>query len=104
MGRPVIVHPAPPPENGVYVILPCEWSGLPLHEIARKDVPAGLPYIVIDDSELPPGDYREAWDADFSNPDGQGIGPEAWFAERSRIEEEERQSRGQNVPESPADG
>lgn len=51
-------------------------------EVARKDVPAGKPYLILDSTALPSQEYFNAWEADFSTPDGQGIGQEAWFAER----------------------
>lgn len=50
-----------------------------VEEIALKDVPAGVPYKFIDDEDIPKDPiFRNAWSADFSNPDGYGIGPEAW--------------------------
>ena len=56
---------------------------LPIEEVARKDVPAGLPYLFISADDVP-GDrlFRNAWDADFSNPDGYGVGHEVWFSEQ----------------------
>jgi hypothetical protein len=52
-------------------------------EVARKDVPAGVPYLFVEDADLPTEDeFFNAWTADFSNPDGYGIGQEAWFAEQ----------------------
>lgn len=53
--------------------------------IAQKDVPAGKPYKIIDTSEVPTDrSTREAWEADFSNQDGYGIGTEAWFLEQEQ--------------------
>ncbi len=76
-----IIYPAE--VGGVAVIVPAPSCGLPIGEIARKDVPAGVPYKFITTGDLPPDrDFRDAWEADFSNPDGYGIGPEAWFAEQ----------------------
>jgi hypothetical protein len=75
-----------PNANGVAVITP---SGtLPVEEVARKDVPAGVPYLIIADSDIPADrTYRDAWQADFSNPHGYGIGAEAWFAEQATKEQ-----------------
>jgi hypothetical protein len=57
---------------------------MPVSEVARKDVPAGLPYLIVDASSIPADrQFRNAWEADFSNPDGYGIGADAWFAEQS---------------------
>lgn len=72
-----------PHQGGIAIIFPCE-CGLPVSEIARKDVPAGVPYLIVDVADLPADPtYIDAWTADFSNPDGVGIGPEAWFAEQN---------------------
>lgn len=51
-------------------------------ETARKDVPAGTPFIITTLDELPSYWSQEAWEVDFSNPDGFGIGSDAWFAEQ----------------------
>jgi len=67
--------------DGVAVLIP---SGvLSIEQVARKDVPAGEPYIIVSASDVPTDrTLREAWTADFSTPDGYGIGAEAWFAEQ----------------------
>lgn len=71
-----------PTSSGIAVIHPA--GDLSVHDVARKDVPAGVPYRIIDRSELPPSrEFRNAWTADFSSPDGYGVGNDAWFAERS---------------------
>ena len=60
------------------------FTGLPIEEIARKDVPAGVPYLIVDEADIPADrTYREAWTADFSSPHGYGVGPDAWFAEQA---------------------
>ena len=74
----------PNDQGGIAIILPAPGCGIPLEEIARKDVPAGVPFRIIDASAIPTDrTYREAWTADFSEPDGHGIGAEAWFAEQA---------------------
>lgn len=75
----------PTPEGGIAIVAP---SGeLPLEEVARKDVPAGVPYKIIDAADVPTDrTFRSAWEADISNPDGVGIGAEAWFAEQAAKE------------------
>lgn len=71
-----------PVREGVAVIIPCD-CGLPFAEIARKDVPAGVPFLIVDATDIPSDrTYRQAWTADFSQPDGYGIGQDAWFAEQ----------------------
>lgn len=40
---------------------------------ALSIVPAGVPFLVVDESDVPADrTYREAWEADFSTPDGLG--------------------------------
>lgn len=76
-----------PLDNGsVSMIIPASNCGMPIEEIARKDVPAGVPYLIVNDSDLPDDHtYFNAWEADFSNPHGHGIGHEAWFAEQESL-------------------
>lgn len=72
-----IVYPIP--EGGIAVIVPT--GELPLKDVAQKDVPAGVPYLFTDVTGIPDDrTFREAWEADFSNPDGYGIGADAYFA------------------------
>ncbi|WP_054433460.1 hypothetical protein [Achromobacter sp. 2789STDY5608633] len=71
----------PRESGGICVVVPAD--GMPLEEIARKDVPGGVPYLIVEDSDLPADqEFRDAWEADFSNPHGHGIGADAWFQER----------------------
>lgn len=72
-----------PDGDGIAVIIPAD-CGFGIDDIAKKDVPPGLPYKIIDDADVPADrTFREAWEADFSEPDGYGIGSEAWFVEQS---------------------
>lgn len=72
-----ILHPS---DMGLCIIIPCESCGLTIDEIAQKDVPAGVPYKIVDVSEIPEDrTFRDAWEYDFKKPDGYGIGSEAWF-------------------------
>lgn len=72
-----------PFESGIAVIHPT--GVLPIDEVARKDVPAGVPYLIVDDSLIPADrTNRDAWTADFSTPDGYGIGADAWFSEQQQ--------------------
>ena len=74
-----IIYPHPEVEGGICVIHP---SGeIPFEDVCQKDVPAGTPYLIVEDDAIPSDrSFREAWEADFSNPDGYGIGADAWFA------------------------
>jgi hypothetical protein len=70
-----------PTSTGVAVVHPT--GELPIEETARKDVPAGVPYMIVDDSVLPSDrTFRDAWEADFSAPHGNGIGALRWFIEQ----------------------
>jgi hypothetical protein len=74
-------------DNGACVLFPVLDCGLTLEEIALKDVPAGAPFFYMDRTLVPPDiEYSNAWEADFSNPDGHGMGYEAFFAARGSDE------------------
>ena len=50
-----------------------------VEQVALKDVPAGVAYKIVDVSVIPTDrTYRNAWEADMTNPDGYGIGHDAW--------------------------
>ena len=73
-----------PTDDGVSILIP---SGeLDILEVARKDVPANTPYLIVNTEDIPSDrTFRNAWEADFSNPDGYGIGADAWFAEQEEL-------------------
>lgn len=75
-----------PLENGglaIVVPAPDYLKEYSITDIAAKDVPKDTPYKIIDVSEVPTDrTFRSAWEADFSDPDGYGIGSDAWFAEQ----------------------
>jgi hypothetical protein len=73
-------------ENGSLALMhPSIENNISVYEIARRCVPVGIPYKIIELSELP-ADYTfiDAWEADMSNPHGHGIGEVAWFAEKEK--------------------
>lgn len=79
-----------PTDDGVAIIIPTDE--IAVEEVARKDVPAGVAYKIVDAADIPTDrTFRGAWEADFSSPDGVGIGADAWFAEQAAkvIEEQE---------------
>lgn len=74
-------------DGNISIIIPAD-CGLTIEEIAQKDVPAGIPYKITDVSDIPSDrTFRGAWDADFSEPDGYGIGVDAWFELQNAIKE-----------------
>jgi hypothetical protein len=85
----VIIHPRG--HGGICVLIAHRADGtplsdLPIEEVARKDVPAGVAYRIVEDTDIPSDrSQRDLWTADFSNPDGHGIGAEAWFAKQEAI-------------------
>ena len=60
-GELSVIHPAP------------EWSGS-MEELAQKDVPTGLKYLIVEDSFLPSDrTFRNAWEiAESELTDGIG--------------------------------
>lgn len=73
--------------GGIAMGYPCE-CGLTIQEIARKDVPAGKPFLIVTDDQAPKDHtFFDAFEADFSNPHGYGIGSDAWFAEQAAKEQ-----------------
>lgn len=53
----------PTDEGGVAVIVPAPDCGLTVEEIAAKDVPRGLPFKIVDASDIPSDrTLRDAWE------------------------------------------
>jgi hypothetical protein len=53
----------PTDEGGVAIIIPSPDCSLSITEIAKKDVPKGKPYKIIDASEIPVDrTFRQAWE------------------------------------------
>jgi hypothetical protein len=79
----------PNSDGGICVIHPT--GELPIEDICQKDVPAGTPYLIVEDDVIPSDrSFRGAWEADFSNPDGTGIGADAYFAAKAAAQEAEQ--------------
>ena len=76
-------------KGGLSIIHPT--GALPIEDLAQKAVPAGTPYLIVEDDVIPSDrSFRNAWEADFSNPDGYGIGADAWFAAKAAAEAAEQ--------------
>jgi hypothetical protein len=79
----VIIFPL---NNKLSIIIPADNTSLSIGEIAIKDVPSGVPYKIIDSSLIPTDrTFRDAWEADFTDPDGYGIGQEQWFQNKLEL-------------------
>jgi hypothetical protein len=49
-------------EGGVSIIIPAPSAGLTIEQIAKKDVPAGKEYWIVDASDIPSDrTFRNAW-------------------------------------------
>ena len=52
-------------EGGVSVIVPAPNCGLTIEQIAKKDVPTGKPYKIVEGNEVPSDrTFRNAWEVD----------------------------------------
>lgn len=59
--------------NAVAIITPV--GDMPIDMIAKRDVPAGVAYKIVDSSIIPQDRiFRDAWCVNFDEPDGYGIG------------------------------
>ena len=63
----------PNDDGGVSIVCPSPSTRYTMEELAIKDVPTGLPYRIINTSDIPTDrTFRDAWEADFTEPDGYG--------------------------------
>jgi hypothetical protein len=61
MNNPRIIYPTP--EGGVAIIIPAPDCGLTIEQIAAKDVPAGVPYQIVEATDIPSDrTFRNAWE------------------------------------------
>jgi hypothetical protein len=61
MNNPRIIYPTP--EGGVAIIIPAPDCELTIEEIAAKDVPAGVPFRIVDADTIPTDrTFRAAWE------------------------------------------
>ena len=70
----------PNDDSGVAIVIPSPNTKYTIDEIALKDVPAGRPYHIIEETDVPTDrTFRSAWEADFTEPEGFGIGADEFF-------------------------
>ena len=61
MNNPRIIYPTP--EGGVAIMIPALDSGLTVEQIAAKDVPAGVPFRIVEADTIPTDrTFRNAWE------------------------------------------
>jgi len=60
------------PQDSGCVAIMAPTGALDPMATALKDVPAGVPFIIVDASDIPQGVPQEALVVDFSEPDGYG--------------------------------
>ena len=61
MNNPRIIYPTP--EGGVAIIIPAPDCGMTVEEIAAKDVPAGVPFRIVEADTIPTDrTFRSAWE------------------------------------------
>ena len=78
-------------DGGVSIIIPTPEAlqTLTIDDIAKKDVPAGVAYKIVDATDIPEDrTFRGAWEANITEPDGIGLGYDAWFALQPKQEVE----------------
>lgn len=60
------------------------------HRVCLRCTPHNTPYLIVEDSDLPEDwSTSSAWEADFSTPDGYGLGPQRYFIQKAQQEIQE---------------
>jgi hypothetical protein len=80
MLKELIIYPN---ESGksISILSPMPGNPWTIEQLADRDIPAGTPYKFISYSDLPNDTvFRDAWTADFSQPDGIALGYDAFTA------------------------
>jgi len=68
------------PQYNGEIAITYELEGWSMDDLAKLTTPFDTPYLIVEDIELPEDwSTSSAWEADFSNPDGIGMGPQRWF-------------------------
>jgi len=65
-----IIYPSPTGGVAVAIANPSKYPDL--KEAARKLLPTGVPFKIINDADLPDDTFFDAWEYDFTNNDGVG--------------------------------
>lgn len=74
-------------EGNLVVLYPIPTESLPIEEIAKKDVPENVGYKIVSKSILPKETaFMQAWEYEFTDYDGYGIGQIKWEQMRQGIQ------------------
>lgn len=76
-----IIYPSA--SGSVAVVVPAE--GMQVLDVALKDVPAGVPFRIVSAETVPPSGSRAGWTPSFAEPDGHGLGHDAWAASGTQL-------------------
>lgn len=69
--------------DGFLTLIHPDLSSISAYECGRKCTPSGVPFKIFTGEQIPNDTtFIDAWEADFSSPDGLGIGVDAWHQER----------------------
>lgn len=67
-------------EDNSLVFVNPNLSVISAYECGRRETPKGVPFLIVDTDDYPQDyEFMTAWEADFSEPDGYGIGVTEWF-------------------------
>ena len=67
-------------DGSISTVYPNLGCGLSLAQIAEKDTPEGAPFVFVNKSDVPSDHtFFDAWEVDFSSPDGHGVGHKVWY-------------------------
>lgn len=71
----------PNAEGGVSIMV--STGVLPIEDVARKDVPKGVPYKIVNREDIPQDrTFRDAWEMGEFTPDGYGDPDGYWISVR----------------------
>ena len=77
----VFIHP----QHGMAFTTPIDTVNWTLEEHGMAAAPAGVPFIIVDESEVPKtAEEYAAYAPDFSNPAGIGVGAEEMHRRRAQ--------------------
>ena len=66
-------------ENNENHLLTSAMADIDINILAEKDVPAGIPYLIIDKANLPT-ESIETWQVDYSSSTGKGLTQAEFYA------------------------